>query len=250
MSENKLKGADDWWGEQPTVKKLRASGRLPHIAQLCASRWKAPAIGPKSIEEFLESVAVIGTRELTFAEKLTKQQRIGLAERIGAAAEQLSQDLQPLLPGGISAAAWQFQSELDLLSLHLTNEYIDQRHGGTVDGEIDAETWRHCVRFGIYHVMLDCLPRVLDCIADTARWWADGETTLPRPNHRNARRLFFIRSVTRSFLHQFHAPMRAATFELASVYFDTADLQEADLSRLAPVDPRWRTLPNPRASED
>jgi hypothetical protein len=56
-----------------------------------------------------------------------------------------------------------------------------------------------------------------------------------KPDHPNAKRLYFIRSLTRSFVEAYGRPMRKETLALTSIFFDCEGLDEAAMSRLAPV---------------
>jgi hypothetical protein len=65
--------------------------------------------------------------------------------------------------------------------------------------------------------------------------WAEREPTVTKPEHENAERLYFIRSLTNDFMEGYGRPMRKETLALASVFFDCDGLDEAAISRLAPV---------------
>lgn len=76
---------------------------------------------------------------------------------------------------------------------------------------------------------------ILSNLGDSAKNWARAPQYLAKPNHPNARRLFFIRTLTGDFLARYRRPMRKETLSIASLFFDCSDLDEATLSRLAPV---------------
>lgn len=82
---------------------------------------------------------------------------------------------------------------------------------------------------------MEGLADTLETVEEGADWWESEEQYLAKPNHPNAERLYFIRRATEIFYVEFGQPMRELTLELTSVYFDCADLSEADLSRLAAV---------------
>lgn len=83
--------------------------------------------------------------------------------------------------------------------------------------------------------MYRSLPEFLDGICDALDQWANREQDVTKPNDANAKRLYFIRQVARDFTRDFGRPMRKETLALAGVFFDCADLEEADISKLAPV---------------
>lgn len=65
--------------------------------------------------------------------------------------------------------------------------------------------------------------------------WANRDPVVTKPEHENAKRLFFIRNLTHSFMGSYGRPMRKETLALASVFFECEGLDEASISRLAPV---------------
>lgn len=79
------------------------------------------------------------------------------------------------------------------------------------------------------------LPFLLELLETGAKNWALEKTELYRPDDKNAKRLLFLRKVTRSFVRYFGRPMREETLALAGQFFDIEDIDAAALSRLAPV---------------
>lgn len=65
--------------------------------------------------------------------------------------------------------------------------------------------------------------------------WADRQHEVTKPDHKNAKRLYFIRAISHDFNANYGRPLRKETLALASVFFDCSDLDEAAISRLAPV---------------
>lgn len=76
---------------------------------------------------------------------------------------------------------------------------------------------------------------LMEAVAKSVDEWLQAPVMLAKPNDPNAHRLYFLRRVTASFIKDYGRPLRAETLALASVFFDCSDIEEADLSRLAPV---------------
>lgn len=73
--------------------------------------------------------------------------------------------------------------------------------------------------------------------------WANRTPLVPKPGHNNAERLYFIRSLTEQFVAAFGRPLRKETLAIASVYFNCDGLDEAAISKLAPVRKRQDESP-------
>lgn len=181
-------------------------------------------------------------------ERLTKAERVRIADRIIAAATKLTAELDALSLFENDSASWpfEFQSELDWLALSSTLDYQESLvdHGsplGDFLSDDEAEGF-HVARYSVYHLLTYGMKDVMSTLANAAERWRDtGTQALAKPNHKNARRLIFLRFLTRSFVRIFGGPARELTLELASVYFDCSDLTEADLSNLAPVARRGKS---------
>lgn len=79
------------------------------------------------------------------------------------------------------------------------------------------------------------LPLLLRGLCDALSQWADRPLPITKPDHDHARRLYFLRSVTDDFVREYGRPFRKETLALASVFFDCSGLDEASVSRIAPV---------------
>jgi hypothetical protein len=183
-------------------------------------------------------------------EKLTKARRLKIGDRIIVLAKELAALLYEIHGDNEHFREWpsEFQAHIDGIALEATLDFRDLA-GVAKESEIaraledDNGAAFHSTRFGIYHALMDCLPEVLETIADAAKWWKeDGAQPLAKPNHKNAKRLYFIRALTAYFFRIYDRPQRELTLRLTSVYFDCGDLEEAALSNLAPITKRMKYL--------
>jgi hypothetical protein len=78
-------------------------------------------------------------------------------------------------------------------------------------------------------------PKLLRQYSSIAEEFRNYPQYIAKPNHPNARRLYFIRTLTEFFFSCYGRPMRKETLTITSVFFECDDIVEADLSRLAPV---------------
>lgn len=90
-------------------------------------------------------------------------------------------------------------------------------------------------------IWVDLQYHLLEGLCGSLDKWADSDAIVTKPDHPNAKRLYFLRSLTSSFVEAYGRPMRKETLALASVFFDCEGLDEAAISRLAPVRTRANT---------
>lgn len=230
----------------PFIEQLKASSQYPRIT---AALSGLP--NPIDIEDFwfLRSLiyALAGPR---VHERFTRAERAKVAEKISSLARQLAQLLHQVHGDNEVHRDWpyEFQAYLDRMALGAALDFQEMA-GSPGESELaaaladeDGEAF-HAARFGIYHTLMECMPEVLEMLSDAAQFWKEsGSQPLAKPHHKNAARLYFIRSMTSAFFGKFGRPMRALTLDLASVYFDCDDLDEAALSNLAPVTSQMRKL--------
>lgn len=169
------------------------------------------------------------------AETMTGGERRKIASDIRYHCEQLSRVLKPFkYRNGRPGLGWPFQPIFDLLALDVSVEQIKDLDRDPSELE-DIQNWR---RYGIYGLLMDNMDDVLAAIVEGGEWFAESQTLIKKPNDPNAKRLYFLRMLTRKLCDEFGSPCRAASLALTSVYFDCGDLSEASISKLAPVEKR------------
>lgn len=215
----------------PALKKLFASPSYQRIMELASKGVFRRPTRSDTAETAVWHAALRGALGPSHSERLTKQERLRLANSLRRSATELRETLKIVLAGGVP---FQFQANLDGLALDATNSFAETFEEQK-RGELEEGDHFNTSRFAIYHLLMDGLPELLETIVESAEWWGSQEQYLAKPNHPNAERLYFIRRATETFYLYFGQPMRELTLELTSVYFDCSDLSEADLSRLAPV---------------
>ena len=178
-------------------------------------------------------------------ELLTRGERLRLCERVKFHATELANLFYAIHGDAEEGRRWPFEMQvlLDGFAVAAAHDYKDYLEGSPMREILDDPETEglHIARSAIYHMLMDCMPEMMETLADGADFWAErGDQTLAKPNHKNAKRLYFLRVLTNAFVQVLGTPMRKETLEIASVYFDCSDLKEADLSNIAPVRKRRR----------
>lgn len=221
--------------QMPLVEKLLGQRKLP-VSTFRRMSGEVITDPPRPIALFLYQTISHALEGPNTSEKMTGSERRRLAARIRDSANSLSDALQPLFKD-MRSIPFQFQSLLDGLALDLSADHFQKLREDGVEIAVDEEAENRS-RFAIYAVLMHKPGDYLDTLIEAADWWADSKTILKKPNDPNALRLYFIRKLTDAFFREFKTPMRAATLAITSVYFSCEDIDEAALSRLAPVSVR------------
>lgn len=186
-----------------------------------------PAVLANAVRSGLEPPAI--------TKRLTKRQREKLVESLHKHTAALSAVLGEIYEGGMP---FPFQSNFDTLANDTATNYADSNDIAYRHDEDKMLARVHAHAYG-YRLLMDDLPQIFDSLCDAGDWWRDEDHHLPkylsRPNHPNSKRLYFLRRVTEIFVYAFGRPLREITLGLAGVYFDCSGLDEADVSKLAPV---------------
>ena len=128
--------------------------------------------------------------------------------------------------------AFPFQPMLSRYSVHwAAMDYLKWKSSSENDpGEVV-----HRTRFAIYNSVTEGLDDLLQVLSDSAKWFGDNDAKISRPNNPNARQLYFIRALSEHMVAKFGAPNRRQVLELTQMHFDCPDIDEATISKLAPV---------------
>jgi hypothetical protein len=187
----------------------------------------------ESLEDWIHNAVYKGLAELEPFEKMTRKQREESAKKIASHCEALRELLIPFW-NERSGLDWPFQPYLDRAALESALNYQSRLDASFVD-EDEREDDLIRKRFAIYHAIRIDLGLVFDAIHCGAELLPELTTEIKRPNDPNVRRLRFIRRLTSDLQRDFGTPHRAVVLALASIFFDTSDLDEAAISKLAPV---------------
>jgi hypothetical protein len=220
------------------AKALNASGGMQVAIDLLAKRprppqkrWQVPEV-PLDIWVIQATTSCLAEPDL--AEKMTAKERKERAATITRHAEGLWDAIQPFMHSERSGFGWHLQPEMDLLALELSLDY-------TKDFELpeqELEEAQHRSRYAIYYALMQRLEDVLATVVSGAERFAETETIIKKPNDPNAKRLYFLRTMTEKLSRTFRAPCRGVALALAGTFFDCSDLDEASVSKLAPVQKR------------
>lgn len=219
----------------PEALALEKSGQLQVALDLLGKRqrparfkWDPPA----SPLDLWVIQAVRGClAEPDLAEKMTAKERREKAIEIKRHAEALWEAIAPFMRAGEAGFGWPFQPELDGLALDLSVDYT--KDFDYPPDELDDA--QHRSRYAIYYVLMNRMEDVLATLVSSGDWFADTKTIIKKPNDPNARRLYFLRVMTERLVSEFRSPCRGVALALASPFFDCSDLDEAAVSKLAPV---------------
>ncbi|WP_159095062.1 hypothetical protein [Stenotrophomonas sp. ZAC14A_NAIMI4_1] len=199
-----------------------------------------PFLIPESVEDWLNAAVRRGLAELEPFEKLTKKQREERAKKIVLHCEALRELLIPFYREEIGLD-WPFQPFFDGAALESALNYQERMGVNFADEEDKEEDLVH-KRFSIYHGIMADLGLVFDAIHQGALMLPELKTEIKKPNDPNVKRLRFIRRLTEDLHRYFGKPHRAIVLALTSVFFDATDLDEAAISKLAPVNAAVRRL--------
>lgn len=213
----------------PDVTTLIQSSQYAEILRLLAMR-QSSNFSKEPIEHTVASLVQRGLKGPDLSEKMTGSERRKLAASIVTAATTLRDSLKLLLVR--ESFPFEFQATFDDFACGVAMDRFETV-GAWDEEEFDEDAYDHS-RYGAYHLLMECFPETLAMVAQSAKWWAESERILKKPNDPNAKRLFFIRTVTQGLYYEFKTPMRAATMALTSIFFNCDDIDEAALSRLAP----------------
>ncbi|EVT69469.1 hypothetical protein X548_16625 [Stenotrophomonas maltophilia 5BA-I-2] len=216
-------------------RKLTASAEYALCLESLKGKDRKPGMLAGTLEDWIGRAVMHGLAELEPFEKMTSKQRQEASKRMVAHCEALRELLIPFYDEK-SGLVWPFQPDLDLAALNSAINYQDA-HPNDFEGldEDEREESFNRIRFSIYHGFKNDLGLVFDAIHNGALHLAELESEVKKPNDSNVRRLRFIRRVTRNFVREFGTPHRALVLALTSVFFSTDDLDEAAISKLAPV---------------
>ena len=221
----------------PQIKQLKASGHLARALELLSSRkrkapnkWTAPAA---PLDLWIFNAVKQSLAEPELAETMTGKARREHAAAIEHHCESLWKLLEPFSKeqANFPGMTWPFQPHLDYLALELSIDY-------TRNFELPSDEMKevqHRSRYAMYYLLTQRLEDVLATLVQGATHFAELETIIKKPNDPNARRLYFLRKVTGMLVSEFGSPCRGVALALASAYFDCSDLDEASISKLAPV---------------
>lgn len=187
----------------------------------------------ESLEDWILSAVRRGLAELAPFEKMTQKQREAWAKKIVVHCEALRELLIPFYREGYGLD-WPFQPSLDGAALESALNYQAQMGVNFAD-EDDKEEDLVQKRFAIYHGIMTDLGLVFDAIHEGALMLPELKTEIKKPNDPNVKRLRFIRRLTTDLQRDFGTPHRAVVLALTSLFFDASDLDEASISKLAPV---------------
>lgn len=187
----------------------------------------------ESLEDWVFAAVRRGLAELEPFEKMTQKQREACAKKIVVHCEALRELLIPFHREGYGLD-WPFQPSFDGAALESALNY-QARMGVNFADEDDKEDDLVQKRFAIYHGIMADLGLVFDAIHEGALMLPELKTEVKKPNDPNVKRLRFIRRLTEDLLRYFGKPHRAVVLALTSVFFDASDLDEAAISKLAPI---------------
>lgn len=187
----------------------------------------------ESLEDWIFSAVRRALADLEPFEKMTQKQREECAKKIVVHCEALRELLIPFHSERYGLD-WPFQPFFDGAALESALNY-QARMGVDFADEDDKEDDLIQKRFAIYHAIKVDLGLVFDAIHEGALMLPELRTEVKKPNDPNVKRLRFIRRMTEDLHRYFGKPHRAVVLALTSVFFDASDLDEAAISKLAPV---------------
>lgn len=251
-SVEKRKRPSDWMKNTDAIRKLLASDSFPKVIgvlQKHSLQGAAPTSDEPSLQQWLFESVLLALSEPPMAETMTRSERRKVAQKI----RHHSQELQLLLEGfqrddGEPGIGWPFRAEFSQVACRFADQEPD---GDWV--ALDLRTSSHLKRarlFAIRDVLGVHWQQIFTAINAGADLLAEKETLIKKPGDRNARRLYFLRTISVRLMGEFGSPCRAVALALASIYYDCSDLDEAAVSKLAPVTTPVGTPHRGRALED
>lgn len=219
------------WKDDETARKLIESGALSSTVKMLNGRRRVNRYQrePTPLDIWIVQSVQYAMHEPDVAEKMTASQRKKLASSMLKNLAELEQSLSVFRSK--RGMEWPFQPLFDRLSLDLACDYRDWLEEAGITMEEDSF---HRARYASYRFFMENIEALFSTMREGVEWFLSTETIIKQPNDKNAKRLYFIRTINRSFCAEFRSPCRAAALELASVFFDCRDLDEAALSKLAP----------------
>ncbi|MCS4236671.1 hypothetical protein [Stenotrophomonas sp. BIGb0135] len=216
-------------------RKLRASAEyVVCLESLKGKNRRGRRLGA-TLEDWISGAVMHGLAELEPFEKMTSKQRQAASKKMVAHCEALRELLVPFY-NERTGLDWPFQPYLDRAALESAINYQANWPQNFEDlDEDDREDSLYRIRFSIYHGIRKDLGLVFDAIHNGALHLAELQSEVKKPNDSNVRRLRFIRRLTNEFMREFGTPHRALVLALASVFFETSDMDEAAISKLAPI---------------
>jgi len=215
---------------------LAGSAQYAFCVRTLDGKPRRTLLRAESLEDWILSAVRRGLAELEPFEKMTQKQREAWAKKIVVHCEALRELLIPFYREGYGLD-WPFQPSFDGAALESALNY-QARTGVNFADEDDKEEDLVQKRFAIYHGIMTDLGLVFDAIHEGALMLPELKTEIKKPNDPNVKRLRFIRRLTTDLQRAFGTPHRAVVLALTSLFFDASDLDEAAISKLAPVE--WR----------
>lgn len=180
--------------------------------------------------------------------RMTKAERIKSAEKLSRLSDELAatlRDLKRMHSRGLLPMAFR-DHFLRPVSDAVADEFLARRgvtfpesvHIDDSSDSSESETGyvvdQGDVADAVEHAYLN-MELALDEFGKAARLWRNQGQAVAKPNDANAARLHFLRTITFFFMRQFGRPQREATIAVTQLFFDCSEIDEALLSRLAPV---------------
>lgn len=218
--------------QSPTPERREELKAHPIFSRLCSAlKAKNPECDPEHLLLWYVPVA----NDPPIEEMMTRSERLAIASRIEKHANGLRESLAELMQEN-GAYCFPIQPILSRHSvLAAANDAMRWKDSPEYQDNELAMAILHRTRFAIYDAIGGHLPLLLHTLVDAANHLAEMESKLHRPANINARRLYFLRYMTNILHREIGKPCRNIVLELASMYFDCSDLDEAAISKLAPV---------------
>ena len=218
--------------QSPMIALSDALEAHPEFESICAQlhpKLRGPQKDPAWLLRWFVPVALDPPKD----ELMSRSERAAIAERVTNSADVLRECMKELTQAN-GAHCFPFQPMLSRFAvLRAAEDYL--RWKDNADQAADVAEIVHRTRFGIYFSVTAGLSELLFALEDAAQMFVDLEPTVLRPGSQNARRLYFLRFMTRVLHRETGKPCRGIVLSLATMYFDCSDLDEAALSKLAPV---------------
>lgn len=212
---------------------LAGSAEYAFCLRTLEGKSRRTVLRKESLEDWILNAVRGGLAELRPFEKMTPKQREQCAKKIVVHCEALRELLIPFYREGYGID-WPFQPSFDGAAFDIALNY-QARMGVDFADEDDKEEDLVQKRFAIYHAIMVDLGLVFDAIHEGALMLPEMSTEIMRPNDPNVMRLRFMRRLTARLQHDFGTPHRAVVLALTSIFFDVTGIDEAAVSRLAPV---------------
>lgn len=220
---------------RPAITKLVESDQYKIVMEALGRRSRRKLLkmepAPMDLDLWVFQAVEQCLADPELAETMTARERRERAAAIERHCDELWKLISPFV--GEHGFGWPFQPNLDYLALELSIDYT--KKGFDVSGD-ELEDIQHQARYAIYYALMQRMEDVLATIVQCGDHFAILNTVIKKPNDPNARRLYFLRTITKKLAYEFGGPCRSVALSLAGVYFDCTDLDEASVSKLAPVE--------------